>query len=222
MYASLWVEGRPSFDVYESGHGAHNINSTCSGATLGDNITTSTNPNVVPPLIPISEHLNISPVTNPLGWVQAQNQRAHGIATLNNSPINRPPPLNDRAVPEYINAIGNMQRCEARNIIRNRMGVTYYEQLRSICTVTYLMTELETDDYFDFLWNSYCLLPGIMQDPNSVAWHPHHFDKMVLALLGVPGRFEVLRRQNMQQYPVRATQILSDATQACTRISQCK
>ena len=224
MYASLWIEDRPAYDVYESGHGAHNINSTCSGATLGDNITTSTNPTVVPPLLPISEHLNINPATNPFGWVQDQNQRAPGIVALNNSPIDMPPPPNDRATPEYINAIGNMQRTEARNIIRNRMGVAYYEQLRSFCTETYHMSELETDEYFDILLNSYCLLPGIMQAPNSVAWQPHHFDKMAHFLLAGQrvGRFENIRRQNLHQQPVRATQILNEATKACTLISQCK
>ena len=70
----ICIKDRPAFDDHESGHGAHNINSTCSGATLGDNITTSTNPTVLPPLIPISGHLNISPATNPFGWVQSQNQ----------------------------------------------------------------------------------------------------------------------------------------------------
>jgi hypothetical protein len=72
----------------------------------------------------------------------------------NNSPIDRPPPPNDHAIPEYRNAIGNMQQFKALIIIRNRMCVVYYEQLRSFCTETYYMSELETDEYFDILWNS--------------------------------------------------------------------
>ena len=104
-------ESNDHFGIHDYGEREHDDDDNDNNAVDEDedeDVTTSTNPIVVPPLIPISGHLNISPVTNPFGWVQSQNQRAPSIVALNNSLIDRPPPPNDCAIPEYRNAIGNM------------------------------------------------------------------------------------------------------------------